>query len=53
MKKIERVMMAMAEAHDELVTERETGAALALRAGNGIATAYWRGIARAALKASK
>lgn len=49
---IERMMMAMAEAHDGAVSERETGAASALRCANGMAREYWRTIAEAALKAS-
>lgn len=48
---LERVMMAMARAHDNTVSEREKGAVLALRCGNGMATHYWRKVAQAALRA--
>jgi hypothetical protein len=51
--KITRLMMVLAKTHDKNVSEREKGAALALRAGNGMATEYWRAIATAALKEMK
>lgn len=50
---IERLMMAMAKTHDEIVSEREQGAALALRCANGMATEYWRAIAKKAVKTMK
>lgn len=45
-----KVMLAMAKAHDQIVSEREKGAHLALKCGNGTATAYWETIAKTAIK---
>lgn len=42
--------LSLAEAHDDLVSEREKGAARAYRCANGLAVAYWNGIAKQALK---
>jgi len=47
-KHLRKLMMAMAEKHDEIVSEREQGAASALRCANGMATEYWREIAKTA-----
>lgn len=48
--RIERLMMVLAKAHDRNVSEREQGAALALRCGSGMAGTYWSKLAMAALR---
>lgn len=45
------LMLAMAKTHDRIASFRERGAALALQAGNGMATGYWREIANTAIEA--
>ncbi len=48
-RKLERLMLKLAETHDSIVSEREQGAASALRCANGMATEYWRAIAQTAV----
>lgn len=43
-----RLMLKLARVHDRLVSERERGAELAIKCGNGMATHYWREQAKAA-----
>ncbi len=42
--------LSLAEAHDQIVSEREQGAGLAYRCANGLAVEYWNHIAKQALK---